>query len=558
MAHASTPVLTGSKIVGEVQTITMTAPAGYTHTLYFEAGNGVYNETVTQVGTSYNWIIPLDFARATTTGRNFRIDITCTTYNPSGRKEGTKSAYFTATIPNADPFLPEITNISYYDSAVNYGVIPSTWGIMVQNKSKPTFEVETKGTYESKISDFWAQANNEYTSYGSNHFEPAEQYTFSIGTGAIKKSGVFPVKINIHDSRGNNLNHEFNAFSVEPYFSPTINEFTVLRCNYLGVEKKDGTYVKIKFSASVAPIANKNSRQYTVYWRESTSETFSGSFPVPNTSTYELSSEWVPSSGNGGFKIDKSYIFEARASDYFPEMATQQSIVPQSGPVFDVDASTQGIAFGKHVEKAGYLDTVWPIKAPAAELADPLPVNSGGTGLGIFPVNKLLYGNGANGFATLPFPETTDMYLTQKMDGSPPQWMNISMSEVGIEYGSWTPTITNGTVSSWTFRNGKYIRFQEYTEGTLVIVFFSMEFKAASSFSGQVTIGGLPYSILVTAGGSGMMSPLGSGNILAGFYANAGGKTFGPRGTNSLGNFTAITGIANGNYRIHGQMVYLT
>jgi hypothetical protein len=237
-------------------------------------------------------------------------------------------------------------------------------------------------------------------------------------------------------------------------------------------------------------------------------------------------------------------------------MSTHQLFLSVSEPVLDTNVNFPGIAFGKYADTSDCLDSAWKIRAPQIEPLSPVTVQHGGTGVSALPTGQILTGSGANGITAVARPVSNSRYLTQAPTGGSPYWTFLNLDDVGIVNGDWTPTITNGTVT-WDSRSGIFIKIP-LGSINMMIIYFNLNFKSGSSFSGQVNIGGLPYPLWGDAGGGGIFAPLGNDQKFAGFIGFAGDTHFGPRQTNVLGNLANVTGIANKSYRAHGSLIYLT
>jgi len=217
----------------------------YTHTLKYSF-NGHSDTIATNVGAEHPWTPKVEtFAPMIPNVSSAICTISCETYNSSGTKIGdTKSCTITLTVPKT--VKPTVhTSISQADS-----VVPSSWGIYVNGKSKIKISASATGTYGSSISTYYISG----AGYSSN--------TNTLTTGVLYKttsseSETINFTVKVTDSRGN-LAEEIVPITLYAYNVPSVSNASVLRCNSSGAVSDEGTSALVQATAIYSSCNGKN------------------------------------------------------------------------------------------------------------------------------------------------------------------------------------------------------------------------------------------------------------------------------------------------------------
>ena len=302
------------------------ASSSFTHTVVFSFGS--YSKTTSSVGTSTSYAIPTSWLNAIPNATSGTAKVTVTTYSGSTKVGSAVSKNFTLTVPST--VVPTFSSVAVNDTTTNQ----STFGNMVQNKSKAKFTITAAGALGSTI-----------TAY-KTVFEGKTYTGATPTTSTITKSGTASAAITITDSRGRTASFT-KTWTVVAYAAPKITSFQGFRCLADGTESYEGTYLSAAINFSISPVNNKNTASYAVEYKLQTATTWT---PLTNGSTYALNQTIV--STDGPFGVDNSFDIRLTVKDAF---ATITSIfeIPTAFTMLDFRSTGKGVAFGKVSEKDG-------------------------------------------------------------------------------------------------------------------------------------------------------------------------------------------------------------
>lgn len=184
---------------------------------------------------------------------NFTASLT--TYDSNNNQIGTVSTkQFTVTLNES--YKPSVSIGEVSDIA---GIIPSSWGILVQGKSKLSFSISATASEGSTIKSY------------STDVAGVKYQTQNVETDFILSSGK--ITTTVTDSRGR-TGSSSKDYVVYPYSEPIITVANVDRCDENGNITDKGNYLKYSFSSNISPCANKNSATYSLGYKLSTSDTY--------------------------------------------------------------------------------------------------------------------------------------------------------------------------------------------------------------------------------------------------------------------------------------------
>lgn len=315
--------------------------SSFTHTVVFSIGS--YSKTTTGVATSTAYAIPTSWLNAIPSATSGTAKVTVTTYSGSTKIGSAVSKNFTVTVPST--VVPTISSVAVADTTTNQ----STFGNMVQGKSKAKFTITAAGALGSTIKAY------------KTEFE-GKSYTGATPTTAtIAKSGTASAKITVTDSRGRTASYT-KTWTVVAYTAPKIISFQGFRSLANGTENYDGTYLSAAVNFSISPVNNKNVASYTIEYKLQTATAWTA---LTSGSVYALNQTIV--SASGAFGIDNSYDVRLTVKDSFTTIRSEFEI-PTAFTLLDFHRGGRALAFGKVSELTEGVEFGLPMVSKHGEL----------------------------------------------------------------------------------------------------------------------------------------------------------------------------------------------
>lgn len=271
----------------------------------------------------------------------FRVD----TYSRSGKFIGSNYCTLDVVLPSG--YGPTVTGITYTneDAAIAKRFGAST---IIQGVSKVKCNVSTSTKNGATITYYQNEIDGQSIP-GPNSF---------FTTQPLKSSGTVVLKSTVTDSRGQKATLSKNI-SVTQWWSPAVKNVTAQRWN-VSTNKADdeGTAVKITYSFSIAPVANKNDKSVMIQYKNGETWTTLATY----TNSYSGENKVYISSA-GKFNTDNAYSFRVLVKDYFTTdgVASYAAISP-SFKLLDFSADGRGIGVGCKAE-TGKLKVDMPLEA---------------------------------------------------------------------------------------------------------------------------------------------------------------------------------------------------
>ena len=316
--------------------------SSFKHTVVFSFGS--YSKTTNSVDTSTSYVIPESWLNAIPKATSGTAKVTVTTYSGSTKIGSAVSKNFTVTVPS--DVVPSISSVVVSDTTTNQ----TTFGNMVQGKSKPKFTITAAGALGSTI-----------TAY-KTVFE-SKTYTGATPTAAtITKSGTVTAEITVTDSRGRTAKTT-KSWTVVAYTAPKIISFQGFRCLADGTENYEGKYLSAAVNFSVSSVNNKNAASYTIEYKLATATTWT---TLTEGTVYALNQTII--SASGFMSIDASYDIRLSVKDSFATIRSTFEI-PTAFTLLDFHASGRGVAFGKVSELSETVEFALKIISAHGELA---------------------------------------------------------------------------------------------------------------------------------------------------------------------------------------------
>ena len=252
ITRASTGKVTATEL-GKVATITIDRKnSAFKHTLRYN-WDGKTGTIATNVDTSCNWTLPMDFANTVPNADYHWGTVYIDTYSGS-TKIGTKEATFNASIPAS--VKPTLGGISLSDSNTTVSNLINTSNTFVQVLSniKVAFN-NASGAYSSTISNYHAEIVDRNMTTTSN----------GGALGIMSFSGSATIRATVTDSRGRTSEPVEVEVNVLPYFTPQLS-FTAQRSG------SAGTTITVTRNAKIAPLSvggvQKNTMKLTFKYKK--------------------------------------------------------------------------------------------------------------------------------------------------------------------------------------------------------------------------------------------------------------------------------------------------
>lgn len=358
---------------------------------------------------------------------------------------GSSSKDFTVYVP--DNIVPTISSVNLTENTEG---IANKFGCYVQNKSTIKGVITASGVYSSTIKNYEIKINGQ--SFNSSNFT----------TNPLTGSGTCTVKIT--DTRNRTASTNI-SYTVINYANPTINEFSVIRCNQNGTENDEGAYAKCILKANISSVDNKNDKTFQLLYRKLTDSNYT-TINLPNNSYYYESIQIIDAD------INSEYEFIFKISDYFG--TAQKSLnLGTAFTLVDYNSSGRALSIGKVSTNDKTFDV--SLRTIFNESLDISGISNFRNYANFYEV--------ANFYNPVPFYNSVAFYSDTTINGE----------RMIFKSGSRTPNLrsrggTNPT-SSVQYRYAKYKRINN-----LCYVTFHGKWNISSAGTDYACITGLPYT----------------------------------------------------------------
>jgi hypothetical protein len=343
IARASTGKVTATEL-GKVATITIDRKnSSFKHTLRYN-WDGKTGTIATNVDTSCNWTLPMDFANTVPNADYHWGTVYIDTYSGS-TKIGTKEATFNANIPAS--IKPTLGSISLTDANTKVSSLLGTSNTFVQVLSniKVAFN-NASGAYSSTISNYHAEIVDKNMTTTSN----------GGALGMMTFNGSATVRATVTDSRGRTSDPVEVEVNVLPYFTPQLS-FTAQRSG------SAGTTVTVTRNAKIAPLTVGDKQKNTMklsfkYKRHSQTDDEFVADTGNAGGTWTTVSELVNSQANLGavFSSLVTYDIVGHIEDSLTSYDFKATVGTEQ---FPTTFRPDGIGIGKTPERANAVDSDW-------------------------------------------------------------------------------------------------------------------------------------------------------------------------------------------------------
>nr|DAE25668.1 MAG TPA: protein of unknown function DUF859 [Siphoviridae sp. ctC6Q17] len=313
----------------------------FKHTLRYD-WNGATGTIASNVDTSYNWTLPLDFASAIPNATSSWGRVFIDTYNGS-TKIGTTEATFTGNVPaSIKPTLSSVT-LADTNTAVKNLLNTANTFVQVLSNVQVTFN-GASGAYGSTISSYRAEILGKNQNTNSNNGL----------LGMMNFNGAVTIRATVTDSRGRTSDpFDINATVLE-YFTPQLS-FSAQRSG------SGNTTITVMRNAKIAPLVvggnQKNTMKLTFKYKEHSATSFTTDTGSAG-GTWTTVSNLTNSSANLGatFSVLKSYDIIGTIEDSFTSYEFLITIGTES---FPLAIKVDRMGLGKLPEQAGIVDSAW-------------------------------------------------------------------------------------------------------------------------------------------------------------------------------------------------------
>ncbi|ARU13461.1 baseplate component [Streptococcus phage P5652] len=411
-----------------------------THTLRYSWYNK-QGKIADNVGTSYKWTIPEDFANDIPNSTSGRGTIYVDTYI-NGNFIQTQSTTFTASVITNN-MKPSLTGFTLTDAnPVSQRVIPeSTHFVSIMSLVKVTFN-GAQAKSGATIAGYYAEivgANNSVTENGG-----------VLREVSVNKDTEMTLRGRVLDSRGIWSDWVETKLMFLFYFSPALR-FEVKRSD------KNLDILTIKRFAKIAPLTVNGVQKNTMKLTFTTRKFGSDTEVLDNGQAggiWSQVSEFNASDANLGnrYPADTSYIVTGKLEDEFTS-ASFQVTVPTDEVIMTYDR--QGVGIGKYRER-GALDVAGDIYANNSQIQQYQLTNNNGAP--IWVDGKPNVGN-AN-ILDKPGQYYLDAYATGNPDGNG-QWGYLFHYS---NYGKNTDGIKEAIQTFWTNDGRLFFRHHRWSK----------------------------------------------------------------------------------------------
>lgn len=345
--RATKPYCTpGTVKFGESVTIkTPRASSDFGHVISYSYYDTNVQIAANQWNDEFKWTVPISLIDKMTNSAQSYLTFKVDTYNRAGKYIGTNYCRLDLLMPSG--YEPTITGITY---ANDDATIANRFGAstIIQGISKVKFNVSTSTKNGATITYYYNEIDGQIAQGPNTWFV----------TQPFKSSGTVVLRTTVTDSRGQKATLSKNI-SVTEWYSPTVKNVSAQRWNVTtNKADDDGTAVKITYSFSIAPVANKNDKTVMIQYKDGETWTTLATY----TDSYSAEKKAYISS-TGKFSIDNAYSFRVLVKDYFTTdgVAAYAAIAP-SFKLLDFSADGRGIGVGCKAE-TGKLKVDMPLEA---------------------------------------------------------------------------------------------------------------------------------------------------------------------------------------------------
>lgn len=341
--RATKPSIPSSFNVGSNVTISLPrASSSFTHTVTYSF-NGASGTIGSGIGTSVVWSVPTSLANTRPNNTSGKGTITARTYNGS-KLIGTKTASFTANIPDTSSFWPTITGFTYEEANED---VKDHFSVFIQSKSRLAMTISGQGVYGSTV-------NKGILNIAGAHPNGWSAWGFSATSDPLPWGGTMGVGGLVVDTRGRVSEGHIETISVEEYVDPTIVGVLAWRINGEGYYDEEGDIAAIFPFGLIAPVNNENTEQWILKYKKHGESEWEGEIEITPTTDYMLLGE-DDVVILYDVDVDSSYDVRLEATDYF-KTTVYDTNIPTAYTIMDFHVDGKGMSFGKVADQTNRLE----------------------------------------------------------------------------------------------------------------------------------------------------------------------------------------------------------
>lgn len=473
--------------LGTAQTLTVSqASSGYTHTITYTCGNASGTIVTKSNSTSISFTPPTSLASQAPSGTSVSITYKIETFNGS-TSLGSNSYTKTCAIPSS-----VAPTVSFVVSDEN-GYF-SLYDVFIQGKSRFKIAVTASGSEGSTITAYKVEANGKtYTSK-------------NVTTDVVSASGTQTIKVTVTDSRGRTATASKEVTVLE-YSNPKISSVSVYRSDASGNANASGSYLCVKFSASVTPLNSKNTATYKIEYKKKNGNSYTSKVATNYNNVHSITN------GICVFSADTSSSYDVvmEVSDNFTNARSTHS-GPSVFKLFSVFATGLGFALGKIAELQGVFDIAFQTRFTGGILQ---PILEDETDFDtLFTPNTFTIKNaGTSNYLNCPLSHGTGTLEIKKSGEETQVHQILTMCQKDGplryerfyyqgEWGDWVLTngdyiIEQGTSGIWTYRKWQSGVFECWGNYSASGINASEKFMDGYYYSSSVSIA-LPFTLTET------------------------------------------------------------
>lgn len=356
---AASTLSASSGTLGQAQTLTLTRySAVFKDTVTWTCGTASGTIATLSQETQFSFIPPLDLASQAPTSAAVEIRYTVATYQADGvTLVATSSTVAAAVIPAT---VKPSCVLAVSDATGAF----AKYGAYVQGQSKFALVVTPTIAYGSEIASY------QITADGKTYTQA------DVTTDAIAGNGELTLTAKVTDRRGRTSDATSQTVQVLPCRAPVISAYSAQRCGSDGTPDEEGLYIKVTFSAQIAPLNDINTAEYSVKYRVAGTDDWTS---LPLT---DYDGQYSVVDGAAVFAAAAANAWDVRiaAKDDFAETAQTRSVAIAFSLV-NYNSSGKGLAFGRISQLEEEMEIDMPVRIyQPVQMATPLSLMSGGTG----------------------------------------------------------------------------------------------------------------------------------------------------------------------------------
>ena len=306
--------------------------ASFRYKIKFSIGSwnyttGAIHPNTTSAYTYTSYTIPLAAANQLPSATSGTMTATLYTYSNSGATTQIGSAAtknFTVTVPST--VIPTVGTVTATIDNSGNSVV-NGWGLAVAGYTKVKVSASASGAYSSTVNSFTLSSGYSTTVNGSS---------LNYTGGIISSSGNKSFGVVAKDSRGrSSAKVTSNVITFYAYTKPSITAFTAAR------DEINPNKMIITANWSFASVNGKNSTTATLYYKKSTTSSWTTYGAIEKNTSTELTTD---------FDQTSSYNFKVVVTDALSNSAQDEVFVSTIQVLLDFRAGGKGLGIGKIAE----------------------------------------------------------------------------------------------------------------------------------------------------------------------------------------------------------------